>query len=105
MHPEPERREFPCTSCGESAAVHPLLAPTPGGPCLEYRQAPDETIQLRFDLVKSIIDVKLAEQAAALIQRENAEKKQRILAIIAQKEDQHLQEISLDDLRAMLADL
>lgn len=65
----------------------------------------DETIQLRFDIVKHIIDVKLAEKDALEVERVNAEKKQRILAIISQKEDEHLHEISIDDLKKMMADL
>ena len=57
--------------------------------------------QLKFDIVKHIIDVRLAENAAAATARANKEKKQLILGIIAQKENETLLGASMDDLRKM----
>lgn len=62
-------------------------------------------VQLCFDLVKHIIDVRLAEKEAAELARSNNEKKQRILAIIEGKEAEALSAKSVEDLRAMLASL
>ena len=65
----------------------------------------DDTTQLAFDIVKHIIDVRMAEDEAAAAQRANKEKKRRILEIIAQKEDAQLFDASLDELKAMAESL
>jgi hypothetical protein len=57
--------------------------------------------QLKFDIVKHIIDVRLAENALAAAAKANREKKQLILGIIAQKENETLLGASLDDLKKM----
>lgn len=62
----------------------------------------NQLIQLRFDIVKYIIDVKKVQQAEAKLRRETAEKKQRLLELIANKEDQELANKSLDELKAMV---
>lgn len=61
----------------------------------------NETLQLKFDIVKHVIDVRLAENEAAALIRANKEKKQRILALIDQKENEKLAGTSLEELRAM----
>lgn len=66
---------------------------------------PDEKVQLGFDIAKHIIDVRLAELAAANDARTKAAKKQQILGILARKEDAKLEGASEDELRALLADL
>ena len=65
----------------------------------------DETVQLAFDLVKHVIDVRLAENAAALLEKERAEKKQKIMSIIASKQDESLHSMSLDDLKKLMSEL
>jgi hypothetical protein len=72
---------------------------------VKVEQKSDETVQLKFDIVKHIIDVRLAENATANVLRSNAEKKQNLLAIIAQKESETLMGASLDELKAMVASL
>ena len=64
-----------------------------------------DTTQLAFDIVNHIIDVRMAEDEAAAVQRANKEKKRRILEIIAQKEDAQLFDASLDELKAMAESL
>lgn len=59
------------------------------------------TIQLGFDLVRHIIDVRLAEAEVLAAARANKEKKQQLLNIIAQKENEQLMGSSLDELKAM----
>lgn len=68
------------------------------------------TDQLRFDLVKHVIDTKMIENAAANDAAANdaanrKEKKQHLLGIIAQKEGEALTALSVDDLRKMVNDL
>jgi len=65
----------------------------------------DEIVQLKFDIVKHIIDVKLAENAAEKIARDNATKKQRLLEIIADREDDQLKSLSIDELKKAVAAL
>ena len=66
-------------------------------------QKSDEVVQLKFDIVKHVIEVRLVENEAAAKARENKEKKQQLLAIIAQKKDAALQGTSLEELEAMVA--
>ena len=52
-------------------------------------------LQLKFDVVKHIIDVKKADNAAIADARERAAKKARILEIIAKKQDASLENASI----------
>ena len=63
------------------------------------------TTQLRFDIVKHVIEVRVAERDAAALAQANKEKKQLILGIIAQKENEQLSNTSLDELRALAQSL
>ena len=64
-----------------------------------------QDLQLKFDIVKHIIDTLIAERDAIALQRERAEKKQQLLSLISQKENEALGARSLDELRAMLNSL
>ena len=68
-------------------------------------QKSDEVVQLKFDIVKHVIEVRLVENEAAAKARENKEKKQQLLAIIAQKKDAALQGTPLEELEAMVAQM
>ncbi len=61
--------------------------------------------QLRFDLVKYIIDDRLSAQEKAEKAEANRIKKQKLLAILEQKEDQTLMSASVDDIRKMIESL
>lgn len=65
----------------------------------------DKVEQLKFDIVKHIIDVRLAEFEAMEAHRANVKKKQRILEIIATKEDESLKGQSLEELKKMVEGL
>ena len=65
----------------------------------------DDVNQLKFDIVKHVIDARLVENSAALLARDNKEKKQRILEIIERKEGDALLGASLEDLQKMAASL
>lgn len=71
----------------------------------EARAKADDGTALKLDIVKRVIEVKLAEKKAAAEARANAEKKQKILAIIARKEDQQLEGASLDELQKLAESL
>ncbi len=65
----------------------------------------DTTLQIKFDIVKHIIDIRKAENLATAEARARKEKKQQILALINQKETETLAGKSLDDLRKMAEEL
>jgi hypothetical protein len=65
----------------------------------------DEIIQLKFDIVKHIIDVKLAEKELAEQAKLNKDRKQQILGIITQKENEQLLGSSLEELKKMAESL
>lgn len=59
-------------------------------------------LQLRFDVVKRIIDVRVDERNAARAEADRREKKQRIMELIAKKQDEKLSAASEEELRQML---
>jgi hypothetical protein len=65
----------------------------------------DAELQLKFDLVKRVIDVKLAERTAALAASERRKNKARILEILENKKDEALSGKSVEELTAMAAEL
>jgi len=65
----------------------------------------DEILQLKFDIVKHVIDTKLAEAEAAKTRAENHDKKGRIKEIIARKQNSKLEEMSEEELTAMVGAL
>jgi len=65
----------------------------------------DPKTQLRFDLVMHVIDVRKAENAARATEAEKVAKRQRIMALISEKEDEALSARSTDELRELLASL
>lgn len=62
-------------------------------------------VRLAFDVVKHVIGVKLAEREAAKQAADKAEQKQKIMGIIAQKQEEALSSKSLEELTAMVAAL
>lgn len=62
----------------------------------------DPTVKLSFDIVKHIIDVRLAENAAEALKKANKERKQHLLGILVQKENESLSQLSMDELRAAI---
>lgn len=65
----------------------------------------NELAQLKFDIVKHIIDVRLAENEAAKQKLEKKQQKEKIMSIIARKQDTALENTSLEDLQKMVNDL
>lgn len=69
------------------------------------KTAADAELQAKIDIVKHIFAVKQQEAMDRMVASENAEKKRRILEIIAQKQDASLQNMSEDELRKMLEEI
>jgi len=65
----------------------------------------DVKLEVQVAIVKHIVAVKLAEQEAREKARAKREQKQKIMSIIAAKQDEALQNSSIDDLQKMLDEL
>lgn len=62
----------------------------------------NDTTQLAFDVVKHIIDVRMAEDAVRADEAAKKARDQKILALIADKRDAELQGKSIEELEALL---
>lgn len=62
----------------------------------------DEVTRLKFDIVRHVIEVRLAENAEKAKERERAATKDKILEIIAHKQDESLRNKSIEELQAMI---
>lgn len=65
----------------------------------------DEVLQLKLDIVKHVIRVRQAENEASRAASERREKKERLLELIARKQDQQLEAKSMEELQEMVAGL
>lgn len=72
---------------------------------LAKRTKEEDTLLTKLEIVKYIFAQKQAEVEERKHQKENAEKRQRILEIIANKQDAALQDKSVEDLQKMLEEL
>lgn len=64
-----------------------------------------EKLALSFEIVKHVIGVKVTERDARLEAAGRAEKKQKLLALIDNKQNQELEGKSLEELQKMVNDL
>ena len=62
----------------------------------------DEKLQLGFDIVKHIIDIILAEREVAATAAAKKAEKQKLLGLIAEKQEGALKEKSVEELQAMV---
>ena len=65
----------------------------------------DTELEVQIAIVKHIVSVKLAEKEAAEKASAKKTQKQKIMSIIATKENEALQNSSIDDLKKMLDEL
>jgi len=72
---------------------------------LDVKTQQDQELDMKIEIVKHIVKVKLEEEAKRLRAREQKEKKQKIMEILANKEDQDLLNKSKEELEAMLGEL
>jgi hypothetical protein len=102
--------DIPLTSstgrtCLDSIALELNSAVNPGVPMsfvnTEMTKV-DEYTTTSFEIVKHVIAVRIAENRAKLEASDRAEKKQRLLGLIAKKEDEKLADTPLDDLKKMV---
>lgn len=65
----------------------------------------DETLSVQIEIVKHVVATKLADAEAAKHSKEVSDQKQKIMEIMAAKKDAALQNMSLEELQAMLENL
>lgn len=78
--------------------------------CSDYSLLDNKTnenvdLNNKIDIVKEIVEEKLKDQERAFKAAERKAKKQRILEIMADKQDQSLKDKSIDELKEMLSDM
>lgn len=72
---------------------------------LSTKASVDTELEAQIAIVKHIVSVKLAEKEASEKAHAKREQKQKIMSIIATKENEALQNSSIDDLKKMLEEL
>lgn len=72
---------------------------------LNIKTQEDELLNVQIKIVKHIVSVKLAEKEAREKASAKKAQKQKIMSIIAAKQDEALQNSSIDDLQKMLDEL
>ena len=72
---------------------------------LSTKASVDTELEVQIAIVKHIVSVKLAEREAAEKASAKKAQKQKIMSIIATKENEALQNSSIDDLKKMLDEL
>ena len=78
----------------ESGAEVSFIEPKP--------TAANRTAVLQFDIVKHIITTRLNENAAMAAARAKKESRQKLLEVLERKENQALEQLSADQIRAMI---
>ena len=72
---------------------------------LNVKSSEDEVLDTQIAIVKYIVGVKLEEQAAIVKAAENKEKKQKIMALMAKKDDEAMENMSKEELQKLLDEL
>lgn len=72
---------------------------------LNTKSREDEIIEMQIEIVKYIVSVKQDESAKKVAAKEKKARKQKILEVLAAKEDADLQNKSSEELQAMLSEL
>ena len=72
---------------------------------LDTRTPEDEALKTKIDIIRYIVTVKLDEAKQAERAKENRDQKQKILGILAEKQDADLRSKTPEELQAMLNQL
>ena len=72
---------------------------------LNVKSSEDEVLDTQIAIVKYIVGVKLEEQAARVKAAENKEKKQKIMTLMAKKDDEEMENMSREELQKLLDEL
>lgn len=72
---------------------------------LNVRSKEDQELTKKIEIIKYIVSVKLSDLESARKAAENKEKKQKIMALMAKKDDEAMENMSKEELEKMLAEL
>lgn len=72
---------------------------------LNTKSKEDKELELKIDIVKHIVNVKLTEANERLKAKEQKEKKQKIMEVLSAKKEASLQDKTVEELEAMLNQL
>ena len=72
---------------------------------LATKTTEDTILDTKIAIVKYIFDVKVQEANTRLIEKERKEQKQKIMSILATKQEQELQNKSVEELQKMLDEI
>ncbi len=72
---------------------------------LAIKSQADEVLALQIAIVKHVVEVRLAEQAERKSAADKAAQKQKLLGIIAEKQDAELKNMSLEELTNLVNEL
>lgn len=86
-------------------ALNGQLKAQQGDSLLDEKSDANETLELQINIVKHIVSVKLAEAEARENAAVRAAKKQKLLAKIEAKQDAALDDMSIEELQGLAAEL
>jgi len=72
---------------------------------LEVKSMEDQILDTKIEIVKHIFNVKQEEEQLRLNEKQNKEKKQKLMAILANKQDQDLLNMSAEEIQKMINEL
>lgn len=72
---------------------------------LDRKSQEDEILELKISLVRHVVEVRLQEQKAREDAATKAERKQKLLGIIAEKQDADLRGMSVEELTRLVDEL
>lgn len=81
------------------------LKESQGESLLSVKSSKSNVLEAKIEIIKYIVTVKLTETEAREKEYENAQKKQKILEIIKEKQDNSLKDMTIEELQAMIANL
>jgi hypothetical protein len=72
---------------------------------LDSKTKEDEFLEMQIEIVKYIVKTKLEENALRIQAKEKKEKKQKLMSILSAKQEEDLQNKSVEEIQAMLNEL
>jgi len=72
---------------------------------LETKSNEDEILDLQIAIIKHVVEVRLAEKKLRLDAKEKAAKKEKLLGIIAEKQEEGLRGMSIEELTGLVNSL
>lgn len=72
---------------------------------LQVRTQQDQELDTKIEIIKYIVKVKQEEENSRLMAKEQKEKKQKLMAILSEKQDANLKNMSEDEIKKMLSEL